>query len=235
MPQRSDSLAVKSDATLSASSPSLSLLSLAVFRGDCAAQPMTRVRRIAGNDRRGKYEITWLQLTERFANPVVRARVNADPEKEARSHLCPPNAGEHLDVSFEMKVTYLSPRLFGISTGEDSFCGGAHPVHGTRGLLYDLRTGTRLDVEREMVNAGAFRRFVDRRVRAARPSDAPECADAYDHGEGYIYILRERTLSVTQDFPNVIMACAYTTEIPHADLIPFLKPNSPLRTLVARR
>jgi len=214
----------------------LCLLALAAAAVDCAAQSLTRVQRIAGNDQRGKYEISWVELTERFADAAVRARLNRDLEREARSHLCEPNAGANMDASFEMKVTYLGPRLLGISTAEDSFCGGAHPSHGTRGLLYYLRTSTRLDVEREMVNAEAFRRFVDRRVRAARPSNAPEeCADAYkEQTWGYIYILGPRSVSVSQDYPNVVMACAYTTQIPHAALIPFLKPNSPLRTLVAR-
>ena len=34
--------------------------------------------------------------------------------------------------------------------------------------------------------------------------------------------------------PRVIMACAYDTRIPHADIIRFAKPGSPLRTLVKR-
>jgi len=214
----------------------LCLLSLAAFHGDCVAQPTTRTVRIAGKDQRGKYDISWLQLTTRFPGPV-RARVNTDLEKEARAHICPANTGEHLDAEFSMKLTYLSPDLLGVSTAEDSFCGGAHPVHGTRGLLYDLRTGARLEVEQEMARAEAFRRFVDRRVLAARPSDtSEECAEVNKQQSwGYIYILEPRGLSVTQDYPNVIMACGYTTDIPYADIIPFLKPSSALRTLVPSR
>jgi hypothetical protein len=136
-----------------------------------------------------------------------------------------------------MKVTYLSPRLLGVSYFEFITCGLAHPVHGTRGLLYDLRTGARLEVEREMAAPRAFRRFVDRRVQAARPSDAPEeCAGSYkERSWGYIYIFAPRSLSVTQDFPNVSMACGYTIDIPYADIIPFLKRDSPLQTLVPNR
>jgi len=212
----------------------LYLLSLVGAAADCAAQPMTRMLRTGGKDQRGKYDIMWLQLTGRFAYAAVRARVNADLEKEARSHICPANAGEYLGSEFSMKVTYLSPYLLGISTFEFSTCGGASPVHGTRALLYDLRTGRRIEVENEMADTRAFRRFVDARVFASQPGDAGECADAYKSGTGYIYILNARTLSVTQDYPNVIMACGYTTEIPHADIIRFLEPGSPLRTLAAR-
>jgi len=200
---------------------------------DCVAQGMTTTRRIRGNDRRGKYDIAWLRLTERFADAVVRARVNRDLEHAARSHICPADAGRFLESEFSMEVTYLSPRVLGVSTFEFSFCGGANPTHGTRGLLYDLRAGRRIEVENQVADPRAFRRFVDRRVLATKPRDAGECADT-DTWTSYIYILKERDLSVTQDLPNVIMACAYETLIPHADLIPFLEPGSPLRTLAPR-
>jgi len=214
---------------------SLCLLALAATVADGAAQGMTTTRRIRGNDQRGKFDIAWLQLTQRFPNAAVRARVNRDLENEARSRICPAGAGQHLESEFSMEATYLSPRLLGVSTFEFSFCGGAHPTHGTRGVLYDLRTGRRIEVENEMADLRAFRRFRDRRVRAVRPRDPGECADTYDGDTGYIYILKNRNLSVTQDFPNVIMACAYETLVPHADLVPFLKPASPLRALAVRR
>jgi hypothetical protein len=219
----------------------LSLLALAASAAPCAAQPMTRVQRIHGNDRHGKYDITWVRLTERFADRAVRARVNADLEREARTHICDPDPERtrSLEAEFEMKVTYLSPRLLGISTAEDSFCGGAHPIHGPGALLYDLRTGRRLTVEAEMTDPRAFRRFVARRALAAAPRDAGECASEYTAealaGTGYIYVLKDRTLTATQDYPNVIMACGYATDIPYADILRFVKPGSPLRTLAARR
>ncbi|MFL5541186.1 MAG: hypothetical protein ACJ8J0_19520 [Longimicrobiaceae bacterium] len=204
---------------------------LALTASEAAAQPMTRTLRIAGKDARGKYDVSWLQLTERFPDAAVRARVNADLEKEARSHICLPNEGENLAAEFQMKVTYLSPHVLGVSTFEFITCGGPNPSHGTRALLYDLRTGGRIEVEAEMAERRAFRRFVDGRVLANQPRDPAECKDAYAVTTGYIYILKQRTLSVTQDYPNVIQACAYETEIPHADIIRFLRPTSALRTL----
>jgi hypothetical protein len=210
----------------------LSLLPLAALAADCAAQPLTRTQRIAGKDERGKYDITWLQLTERAAGAAVRARVNTDLEKEARSHICRPNDGRNLDAWYEMRVTYLSRHVLGVSAAEFISCGGPSPSHGTRALLYDLRTGSRIEVETEMAERRAFRRFVDRRVFANLPRDAGECADVYKQGTwGYIYILNARTLAVSQDYPNVVKACGYATDIPHADIVRFLRPTSALRTL----
>lgn len=202
--------------------------------GDAAAQGMTTTRHIRGDDARGKYDIAWLRLTERFPDAAVRARVNRDLEAEARSHICDPGDRSSRDAEFSMRVSYLSARLLGVSTQEFVFCGGAYPNHGTRGLIYDLRTGRRIELEREMADSAAFRRFRDQRVEAARPADAEECPHTGEY-QSYIYVLKPGNLSVTQDFPNMIKACAYETLIPHADLIPYLKPTSPLRALPARR
>lgn len=219
----------------------LPLLALAASAGDCVAQAMTRVQRIHGSDQRGKYDIAWVRLTERFSNAGVRARVNADLEKEARSRICDPDPQRvgSLAAEFEMEVTYLTARLLGIRTREFVSCAGAHPTHGPGALLYDLRTGRRLAVENQVADPEAFGRFVARRALAARPRNAGECAEAYNtldpRGEtGYIYLLKNRTLTAIQDYPHVMKACAYETEIPHADIVRFLKPGSPLRTLVLR-
>ena len=86
-----------------------------------------------------------------------------------------------------------------------------------------------------MADSLAFRRFRDARVEAARPADTEECPHAGQDETPYIYILKPGNLSVTQDFPPVIQACAHETLIPHADLVPYLKPSSPLRALPIRR
>ncbi len=219
----------------------LPLLALAASADVSAAQPgMTTVRRIHGNDQRGKYDIAWVRLTERFSNAVVRARVNADLEREARSRICDPDPQRvrSLAAEFEMEVTYLSARLLGIRTTEFVSCGGAHPTHGPGALLYDLRTGRQLAVENQVADPEAFGRFVARRALAARPRNPGECAGAYTLDPlgqtGYIYLLKSRTLTAIQDYPHVMKACAYETEIPYADIVRFLKPGSPLRTLVLR-
>lgn len=201
---------------------------------DAAAQGMTATRRIRGDDARGKFDVAWVRLTERFPDAAVRARVNRDLEREARSHICRPGDGRHLEAEFSMEVSYRSARLLGVSTFEFVYCGGAYPTHGTRGLMYDLRTGRRLEVEQEVADSAAFVRFRDARVETARPDDTEDCPHPGEY-HSYIYILKPGNLSVTQDFPNVIQACAYETLIPHADLIRYLKPASPLRALVASR
>jgi len=213
----------------------LILLPLAALANDAIAQPMKTMRRVAGKDDRGKYDITWVQLTERFADAAVRARVNADLEKEALSHICRPTDGEYLDAWYEMKVTYLSSHVLGVTTAKFISCGFPNPLHGTWALLYDLRTGERIEVETEVAERRAFRRFVDRRVLANQPRDMPDCTGVYKPPTSYIYILGQRTLDVSQDFPNVIQACGYTTEIPYADIVRFLRPGSALRTLAPGR
>lgn len=222
----------------------LSLLILAASNDVLAQQRMTTLRRVQGSDaRRGKYNVAWVQLTQRFATPAVRARVNADLEREARGYICEPSADRERVRSYEaeygMEVTHLSARLLGIMTTHDVFCGGAHPSHGPGSLLYDLRTGRRLSVEGEMADSAGFRRFVARRALAAKPRNAGECSDVYTLENlaetGYVYLLTNRGLTATQDYPHVIQACGYDTRIAYADLARFLKPSSPLRTLVARR
>jgi hypothetical protein len=223
----------------------LSLLALAASADVLAAQQqgMTRAQRIRGNDHRGKYDIAWVRLTERFSNAAVRARVNADLEREARSHICDraPNAEQlrYYEAEYAMEVTYLGPRLLGIKAFRFLTCGGPSPSKGTTALLYDLRTGRRLTVEDEMADPRAFRRFVARRVLAARPHDAGECADLYTLEDltrtGYIYLVTARTLQASQDYPNVVQACGYDVDIAWADVVRFLKPGSPLRTLVPGR
>jgi hypothetical protein len=212
----------------------IALALLALAAGDAVAQGMTTTRRIRGDDARGKFDIGWVRLTERFPDAAVRARVNRDLEREARSHMCRAGDGRHLEAEFSMEVSYRSSRLLGVSTVEFVYCGGAYPTHGTRGLMYDLRTGRRIEVEAEMADSAAYRRFRDARVEAARPADAEDCPHAGESWS-YIYILKPGNLSVTQDFPNMIQACAYETLIPHADLIRYLKPASPLRALAVRR
>jgi len=213
----------------------LTLLALAA--GDAAAQGMTRVRRLQGSDGRGKYDLQWIALTERFANAAVRARVNADLEREARQRLCRPGDGPVASLSseFEMRVTHLDARLLGIETSQFVSCGGLSPNHIPAALLYDLRTGRRIEVEREMTNPSAFRRWVARRAAAAAPRDAGECADAYTAdmllSDGFIYRLPEGALFAGPDYPQVILACGFDTELPRADLARFLKPASPLRWL----
>lgn len=207
---------------------------LAATAADAAAQGMTTTRRIRGNDARGKYDIAWVRLTERFPNAAVRARVNRDLEREARSHICGPGDRSNREAEFSMAVSYRSAHLLGVSTMEFVYCGGAYPNHGTRGLMYDLRIGRRIELEQEMADSLAFVRFRDARVEASRPADAEDCPHVGEY-VSYIYILKPGNLSVTQDFPNMIKACAYETLIPHADLIRYLKPASPLRALVASR
>jgi hypothetical protein len=206
----------------------------------CAAQATTTVLRSRGNDQRGRYDVAWVRLTDRVATPAVRRRVNADLEREARSRICRADDGprEHLDAWFRMEVTYLGPRLLAVSTSEETFCGGAYPAHGPGALLYDLRTGARIDLEGQMADARAFRRFVARRAQAAAPRDAAECSSEYTAerlaATGYIYVLRGRTLTAIQDYPHVIQACGFETAIPHADWLRFVKPGSPLRSLGQR-
>jgi|GEM_PF-2418343 len=219
----------------------LSLPLLASWPRAGAAQATT-ARSIEGQDERGKYQIAWVRLAEGAADPAVRRSVNAELEREARAHLCDPEADperrRHLEAWYEMEVTYRSPRLLGIRTLMDSWCGGASPSNGPGSLLYDLRTGRRIEVEGEMADPPAFRRFVARRALAAAPRDAEECAELYTLEQlaatGYVYTLNARGLTATQSYARVMMACGYDTEIPHADVVRFLKPGSPLRTLPAR-
>ncbi|HKP74145.1 MAG TPA: hypothetical protein VJT67_01320, partial [Longimicrobiaceae bacterium] len=186
------------------------------------------------------YDLQWIALTERFANAAVRARVNADLEREARQRLCRPGDGpvEQLSSEFEMRVTHLDARLLAVATGQFVSCGGLSPNHMPTALLFDLRTGRRIDVEREMANPTAFRRYVARRAAANAPMDHKECADGYTaealFGQGFIYLLEERRLTAVPDYAQVALACGFDTEIPRADLARFLKPNSPLRLLTRR-
>jgi hypothetical protein len=218
-----------------------SLLILAV-RARAGAAQATAGRSIEGRDERGQYRITWVQLAEGAAAPTVRRSVNADLEREARAHVCDPEADperrRYFEAWYEMEVTYRSPRLLGIRTLMDIWCGGASPSSGPGSLLYDLRTGRRIEVENEMADPRAFRRFVARRALAAAPRDAEECAELYTleglAGTGYVYTLNARSLTASQSYARVVMACGYDTEIPYADLVRFLKPGSPLRTLPTR-
>jgi hypothetical protein len=216
-------------------------LLLAVGSRAGAAQATT-VRSIEGQDERGKYHVTWVRLAEGAADPVARRAVNADLEREARAHVCDaeadPERRRYLEAWYEMEVTYRSPRLLGIRTLMELWCGGASPSSGPGLLLYDLRTGRRIEVESEMADPRAFRRFVARRALAAAPGDAGECGELYTLEQlartGYVYALDARGLTATQDYPRVMMACGYDTEIPYADIMRFVKPGSPLRTLAPR-
>jgi len=220
----------------------LSSLLLAVHARAGAAQATTG-RLIKGHDERGKYQVAWVRLTDGTAAPAVRRAVNADLEREARDHICDPEPDparrRYLDAWYEMEVAYRSPRLLGIRTFMELWCGGGSPSGGTGFLLYDLRTGKRIEVENEMSDPRGFRRFVARRALAAALSDPGECADLYTLDElartGYVYILNPRSLTAFQDYPRVVMACGYDTEIPYADILRFLKPGSPLRTLAEPR
>lgn len=219
----------------------LAPLVLAVWARDGAAQATTR-RSIKGHDERGKYQVTWVRLAEGAADPVARRAVNADLEREARAHICDPEADpqrrRYLEAWYEMEVTYRSPRLLGIRTSMELWCGAASPSGGPGLLLYDLRTGKRIEVESEMADPRAFRHFVARRALAAVPGDAGECAELYTLEElartGYVYALGARGLTALQHYPRVVMACGYDTEIPYADIMRFVKPGSPLRTLAPR-
>jgi hypothetical protein len=224
----------------------LSLLTLAAWPAVVAAQQqgMTTVRRTQGTSaQRGKWNVAWVQLTPRFANATVRARVNADLEREARRHICEPESDprqvRYYDAAYQSEVTYLGPRLLGVRTYYNMNCGGPYPAYGVNALLYDLRTGRRLEVEGEMADARAFRRFVARRALAARPPGGGQCAEMYTLEEltetSYVYILGNRGLTAEQQYPHVIQSCGYETRIPHADIVRFLKPGSPLRALVPRR
>jgi hypothetical protein len=207
-----------------------------------AAAQATTVQRLRGKDERGRYDVAWVRLADGVGEPAARARVNAELEREAREHICYPEADperhKYLESWFEMEVTYLGPRLLGIRTRMDSWCGGASPSSGPGALLYDLRTGRRVELESEMADPPAFRRFVARCALAAAPEDAGECADNYDlealTTTGYVYTLNDHGLTATQNYPRVIMACAHDTKIPYADIIRFAKPGSPLRTLGKR-
>jgi hypothetical protein len=205
-----------------------------------ASAQLTRVRRLQGSDRRGHFDLSWIELTERAASATVRARVNADLEREARLRLCEPGDGAAKDLSseFETRLTHLDARLLSLATSEFVVCGGAHPNHIPTALLYDLRTGRRIDVEAEMVSPRAFRRFVARRAAAVAPH-RNDCRDAYSadqlNGTGFIYLLSQRTLNAVPDFAQVSLACGFDVEIPWADVAPFVKSASPLRWLARRR
>jgi hypothetical protein len=218
----------------------LSSLLLAAWARAGAAQATT-VRSIKGQDERGKYQIAWVRLAEGAAAPAVRRSVNADLEREARDHACDPEPNperrRYLQAWYEMEVTYRSPRLLAIRTSMELWCGPS-PVSGPRLLLYDLRTGKRIEVEQEMADPRAFRRFVARRALAAAPRGADHCAELYTLQEltrtSYVYILNARSLTASQEYPRVMMSCGYDTEIPYADIMRFVKPGSPLRTLPTR-
>jgi hypothetical protein len=205
------------------------------------AAQATTVRSIEGNDQRGKYEISWVRLADGAADAAVRRRVNADLEREAKSHACDPEPDPErrrdLEAWYEMEVTYRSPRLLGIRTLMELWCGGASPSSGPGALLYDLRTGRRIELEEEMADPGAFRRFVARRALAAAPSEPAECVELYTleqlAGTSYVYTLNARGLTASQSYPRVINACGYDTEIPYADVVRFVKPGSPLKSLAS--
>jgi hypothetical protein len=137
-----------------------------------------------------------------------------------------------------MEVTLLGPRLLAVATREETFCGGSYPNHGPGGLLYDLRTGARIELEAQMADPRAFRRLVAGRAVAAAPKDAGECAGEHTGerlaGTGFIYILNARSLTAIPDYPHVIQACGFDTAISFADVVRFAKPGSPLRSLGPR-
>lgn len=217
----------------------VSPLFLAVPTRTAAAQAVV-VERSRGQDERGTHDIAWVRLRDGAGDPAARERVNAALKREALLHVCHPEPDaerrRHQEAWYEMEVTYRSPRLLGIRTSMEIYCGGVGL--GTGALLYDLRTGKRIELEDEMADPPAFRRFVAIRALEAAPGDAGDCAELYTLDQlaktRYVYVLGERSLTAVQDYPRVALACAHETELAYADVVRFARPGSPLRSLGER-
>lgn len=198
-------------------------------------------KQLRGNDKHGKFNIKWVELTPKFKNNVVRKQINKELEKYAKGYICEADQSERerMSSTFEMKVTFLSEQILGVKTINDTFCGGPYPDHSPGSLIFNLRTGRRIEIESEVQDQITFRSFVVKKVLATVPKNSGECKEIYVEEDlkntGYIYILDNQKLITIQDYPHVSQACAFETEIPYESITKFIKPGSVLETVMQNR
>jgi hypothetical protein len=200
-----------------------------------------------GSDDRGKYDMHYPVLTNKFSNEKIRDKVNAVIKKEVfNNQFCDVNP-DNRDMSSEVNVTihHATPKILSFSIEYYQDCGGAHPNDGSRPYFFDLTTGNEIYMDEDQVDGvkisrvlenqvsdmKVFRNFVIEKFLAGIPKDADsECKSLYTREElsraSFQYTAMDKHLTVSSVYPQVVKACEYQIDIPYSQLKKFTKANS---------
>lgn len=158
------------------------------------------------------------------------------------------------DYDARAGVVALNPVYVGYEVAASSYCGGAHPNHGTYNVTYDSVTGAPVDLEVEIPLQNVEK--TSRKSRAAYLKqlarivyDAMIANPRLDVGECYKGRARTEVLEELESFypeisglarnkqvvirtnpPHVATPCALAVRVPYAKVSTFIKPASKLHS-----
>jgi hypothetical protein len=143
------------------------------------------------------------------------------------------------DGYYEMGLgpDFANAELMSISSGNSSYCGGAHPNHWSEYYTFDRQSGELLDPF-DWFNADGVgetehgSKIMMPPLRAAIlvrwpqypefEEDPGDCSGFAIEQEWWYYQLRRDGIQFEPDFPHVITACEERVLVPWAELDPFL-------------
>lgn len=136
--------------------------------------------------------------------------------------------------SMSLSPDFANAELLALSSGNSSYCGGAHPNHWQEYFTFDRQTGAQLDPFDWFHSDGIGETKHGSKVmmpplREAVLKHWPVYGDEADDCSGFAtdqlwwnYQLRREGVLFQPDFPHVITACEEQLIVPWSELEPFL-------------
>ncbi|MBI4125664.1 MAG: hypothetical protein HY466_07035 [Deltaproteobacteria bacterium] len=199
---------------------------------------LTVIKRIRGNDNRGKFSIQYVQLTRKLTNRAIRNKLNTSLLKEAKRYICDadPKRRKNMESNLAPKVTFANQEALAITSSYDFYCGGPYPDAGIRTSFYDLRSGEKVAIEDQVRDLKVFKHLVVEKMLANIPPDMEGCKDYYTDEQlldnDLKFEVKEGKLVASQDYAHVARACEYDTDIFFADVKSFVKEGSTLACII---
>lgn len=144
-------------------------------------------------------------------------------------------SGSGRDGSYTVNTTpvVLTKSWLVASSGDGSYCGGAHPLNSSSEDVYNLRNGTDVDL-REWLLAGA----IDQDGKLSNnlnalvlgkfvkdPDTDKECADSAKNAFGWTLSLAKQGVSFTPSLSYAETACMNPTVLSVSEVAPFLNAD----------
>lgn len=218
---------------------SIALAGYAVTASANIANDLVVIKHKDGYNDQGKFNLQYLELTSRFPNNNMRQKMNMVLRKELLDgYLCDTDSKEKniMHSQSTIKMLYATKNILSFELTYDHYCAGPYPDSGTSFYIYDLNTGSQVNVEDEINNLNDYKKFLNIKFNADIPKNiSQDCRLLYKQQNfsemNYKYSATGNGLTVSQDYPHAARACEFNIDIPCSEFKTYLKPNSLLNDL----
>lgn len=217
----------------------LSLIGLSCIARAEIVPDLVIVKSKKGHDLRGRFDLQYPVLTDKFPNKRIRDKVNATINKEVLEEgYCSedPRLKNSMKSTSKITVFYASEKILSFRKDIYYSCGGPYTDIGKIFYIFDLRSGKKFDIKGKLKNPNAFTKLLIKKFQDNIPKNiSSDCTHLYTTNElsnMYVeYLMANKKLIVSLAYAHVARACEFSIKIPCSQLKAYAKPGSLLEVL----